>query len=59
MAKKFIKGAIRRPGALTRKAKAAHMTVQAFARRHAHDHGLVGQESRFAITLSKLRNRKG
>ena len=30
MAKKWIAGAIERPGALTRKAKAAHMTVAAF-----------------------------
>ena len=30
MAKKWIAGAIQHPGALTRKAKAAHMTVAAF-----------------------------
>lgn len=57
MAKKFIQKAIKRPGALTRRAKAAGMGVQAFARAHARDHGLVGQESRFALTLNKLRRK--
>jgi len=31
--KKFIQGAIKRPGALTRKAKSAGMSINAFARK--------------------------
>lgn len=50
-----IKKAIKRPGALMAKAKAAGMGTQAFARKHAHDPGLTGQQSRFAETLNRVR----
>jgi len=45
--KKFIKGAIKRPGALTAKANAAGMSVSAFAAKHQGDSGLTGYQSRF------------
>lgn len=51
----FIAGAIKRPGALTRKARAAGMGVQSFAHAHEHDSGLTGQQARFALLLNKVR----
>lgn len=51
MAQNFIKGAIRRPGALTAKAKAAGMTVDQFARAHQHDKGVTGDECRFYLNV--------
>lgn len=60
MAKKLnIKKAIKRPGALTRKAKAAGMSTMEFARKHKGDKGRTGQQARFAITLAGLRKRRG
>ncbi len=54
---KWIQSAIKKPGALTRQAKAAGMSVMAFARKHRHSPGKTGQRSRLALTLSKLRKR--
>lgn len=48
---KFIAGAIKRPGALTQKAKAAGMSVDAFARAHQHDTGVTGDEARFYLNV--------
>lgn len=56
--RKWIQGAIKRPGALTRKAKAAGMSTMAYARRHRHDSGRTGRQSRLALTLSKFRKKK-
>lgn len=55
MAKNFIQKAIKRPGALTRKAQAAGMSTQAYASAHAGDSGLTGQQARFAQMLNKVR----
>lgn len=56
MAKRWMQGAVRRRGALMRKAQAAGMTPIAFARKHAHDSGprgseelRTGEEARFAL----------
>ena len=51
---KWIQGAIKHPGAFTKKAKAAHMGTQAFAKKHAHDSGTLGKQARLAQTLSKM-----
>ena len=51
---KWIQGAIKRPGALTKKAKAAGMTTQAYARAHRHSPGRTGKQARLALTLKKL-----
>ena len=56
--RKWIKKAIKHPGALTRKAKAAGMSVMAYARAHRKSKGTTGKQSRLAITLSKLRKRR-
>jgi len=55
--KKWIKGAIKRPGAFTRKAKAAGMGVQAFARKKRHAAGRLGKQARLALTLKKISKR--
>lgn len=47
----FIAGAIKRPGALTAKAKAAGQSTAAYASEHAHDKGLTGKQARFANLL--------
>lgn len=49
----FIKQAIKRPGALTAKAKAAGQTVDEFARAHQHDKGQTGDEARFYLSVLK------
>ena len=46
-----IKSAIKRPGALTKKAKAAGMSVYQFAVKHQHDNSLTGQQSRFYLKV--------
>jgi len=53
--KKFIQGAIKRPGALGAKARAAGMSTQEFAAAHASDSGLTGEQARFAQVLNKVR----
>lgn len=54
---KWIQGAIKRPGALTKKAKAVGMSTMAFARKHRHAPGRLGKQSRLALTLKKIRGR--
>lgn len=39
---------VKRPGALTKKAKAAGEGVQQFAKEHYKDKGLTGKQARFA-----------
>lgn len=55
MRKKF--SPVKRPGALTRKAKAAGESVQRFAREHYHDSGLTGRQARFAVIARKWHHR--
>ena len=54
MAKNWIAGAIKHPGALTRKAKRAGESPMAFAHSHAGASGTTGKQARLAITLSKF-----
>lgn len=58
MASRWIQGAVKRPGALTRKAKAAGQSVQAYARSHRADPGLTGKQARLAITFKKMGARR-
>ena len=55
--KKWIQRAITRPGAFTRKAKAAGMTVQAYARKMRKAPGRLGKQARLALTLKKISRR--
>lgn len=57
MAKKFISKAIKHPGALTRKARAAGESPMQFAEQHKHDSGQTGRQARFAITLRGMRKK--
>ena len=55
MAKKlWIKGAIKRKGALTRKAKAAGMSPMTYAKKMRKAKGTTGKQARLALTLRKL-----
>lgn len=56
--KKWIKSAIKKPGALTASAKKAGESVHAFAEKHKHDSGKTGNRSRLALTLSNMRNKR-
>ena len=53
--KRWIQGAIKRPGALTKKAKAAGQTPLQFAQAHRGDKGLTGKQARLALILNKVR----
>ena len=52
--KKWIAGAIKHPGALTKKAEAAGKSTMGYAREHEHDEGKTGKQSRLALTLSHM-----
>lgn len=56
--KKWIQGAIKRKGALTRKAKAAGMGTMTYARKMKGAKGRTGKQARLALTLGKMRKRK-
>ena len=58
MAKKWIAGAVKHEGALTRKAKRAGQSPMVYARAHQHDKGTTGRQARLALTLSKMRKKK-
>ena len=61
----FIKSAIKRPGAFTARAKKAGAIAKSgkikksFTMAAAKKPGLEGQQARLALTLSKLRKKKG
>ena len=55
----WIKGAIKHPGALRKKAKAAGEGTMTYAREHAGSSGTTGKQARLAITLRHLRKYKG
>ena len=52
--KRWIQGAIKRPGALRKKAMAAGMSTMAFARKHKGAAGRLGRQSRLALTLRRF-----
>ena len=58
MVRKWIQGAIKRPGALTRKAKASGMSTMSYARKMRHAPGRTGRQARLAITLRSFSRRK-
>jgi len=57
MARKWIAGAIKRPGAFRAKARRAGMSTMAYARKMRSASGRTGRQARLALTLSKLRRR--
>ena len=56
--KKWIQAAIKKPGALTKQAKAAGMSTMAFAEAKKNAPGTTGKRARLALTLKKLAKRK-
>ena len=52
--RKWIRGAIKRPGALTRKAKAAGMSTMSYARKMRHAADRTGKQARLALTLRRF-----
>lgn len=53
--KKWIQKGLKRPGALTAKAKKSGKSPMAFAKAHYHDSGLTGQQARYAVNANKGR----
>lgn len=51
----WIAGAVKRPGALTSKAKKAGKSVQSFAKANADAPGLTGKQARLALLFNKFR----
>jgi len=49
---------IKRPGALTAKAKRAGMSLSAFEQKHKRDKDLTGKQARFAINAKKFHHGK-
>lgn len=58
MASKWIKGAIKHPGALKAAAKRAGESTREYAEEHKHDSGKTGQRSRLALTLMGMHHGK-
>lgn len=58
MAKHWIKGAIKHPGAFKAKAEAAGKTTKEFASEHEHDSGKTGDQARLAETLMGMKHGK-
>ncbi len=51
----WIAGAIKHPGAFTKKAKAAGESTSKFAQEKQHASGTTGRQARLAMTLAGLR----
>jgi hypothetical protein len=58
MAKNWIKGAIKHPGAFRKKAKAAGMSTRAYANKMKDAGGTTGRQARLALTLMGLGGKK-
>jgi hypothetical protein len=56
--RKWMTTAVKRPGALTAKAKRAGMSVQAYAQKRKHDSGVRGEEARFALNAKKVAKKR-
>ena len=55
MAKNWIKGAIKKPGAFKAKAQAAGMSTKAYAEKEKGAPGKLGKEARLAKTLMGMK----
>jgi hypothetical protein len=54
MAKNWVAGAIKHPGAMTKMAKKEGVSNKTFEQEHKGDSGLAGERARLAITLSGM-----
>lgn len=55
--KKWIKGAIKHPGSLTKEAKKHGESPMEFAREHKNAPGKTGKRARLALTLGKMHHK--
>lgn len=58
MARNWIKGAIKHPGAEKKAAAAAGMSTQEYMEKHKGDSGTAGKRARLGLTLSKMARKK-
>jgi hypothetical protein len=58
MAKHWIQGAIKHPGAERRAASKAGMSTQEFMQKHKDDPGTAGKRARLGLALSKMAKKK-
>lgn len=58
MAKNWIQGAIKKPGALTAQADKVGQSPMGFAKEHKGDSGTTGKRARLAVILQGLRKAK-
>ena len=59
MAKNFIQGAIKHPGAFSAQAKRAGMSTRAYAEKMQGAGGTTGRRARLALTLMSLGKKRG
>lgn len=59
MGKKWIAGAVKRPGAFTAKAEKAGSGVHAYAEKEKGAPGRTGKQARLALTFEKMRHKSG
>jgi hypothetical protein len=59
MAKNWIAGAIKHPGAMTKAAKAAGESNSEYEQEHKHSSGKAGQRARLALSLKGLQHAAG
>lgn len=57
MAKNWINGAIKHPGAMTKAAHKAGQSNSQYEQSHKGDAGKAGQRARLAIVLKKMRKK--
>lgn len=58
MAKNWVQGAIKRPGAFSAKAKAAGMSTRAYAQKMQGKGGRTGAQARLALTLMGMKKKR-
>ena len=58
MAKKWIQGAIKHPGAEKAAAKRAGVSTHTYMEEHKHDSGTAGKRARLGLTLSGMAKKK-
>ena len=58
MAKKWIKAAIKKPGAMTAAAKREGVSNSKYEQEHKHDSGKLGARARLALTLASFHHKK-
>lgn len=56
--KKWIKGAIKHPGAMTEAAKREGVSNSKYEQEHKHDSGKAGKRARLALVLKGMSHKK-